>query len=204
MTPVKKFVCGSLAVLLSSVLSYSAEAKSTVKFNPAKSDIQWVGKKVTGHHEGTIKLKSGHVTMEGDTVAGGEFEVDMKSLTVTDLTDADSNAKLTGHLKSDDFFGVEKYPTSKFVIKSVKALEGGAAKPTHEIRGDMTIKGKTNPLTFPATVTLTKNSVDANAIISIDRTKYDIRYGSGKFFENLGDKMIYDDFTLKIHLIGSR
>lgn len=160
------------------------------KVNIKDSNIEWEGEKLTGSHNGTIQLKDGHFLMENGDLVGGEFTVDMTSINVTDL-EGDSKSKLEGHLKSDDFFGVEDHKTAKFVINTV-AKKGDI----YGISGDLTIKGKTNPIAFD--MKMNKNS--ASTTLVIDRTKYDVRYGSDSFFDNLGDKTIYDEFTLNINL----
>ena len=165
----------------------------TVKVNPTKSEITWLGKKVTGEHSGTIQVKSGQLELNGNTITDGEFVVDMTTIKDTDLTDAEWNAKLVGHLKSDDFFAVEKYPEAKLVITQKASFTGNKATVT----GDLTIKGKTNPVTF----VVTKDGNTYKADITIDRSKYDVRYGSKSFFDNLGDKVINDEFDLTVSLV---
>lgn len=160
------------------------------KVNIKESTINWEGKKLTGSHEGTINLKDGFFLMEDGNLVGGEFTADMTSIDVTDL-EGDSKAKLMGHLKSDEFFGVENHETAKFVIKTV-AKKGD----TYGVSGDLTIKGKTNPIAFD--LKMDENSATTN--LTIDRTKYNVRYGSNSFFDNLGDKAIYDEFNLAINL----
>ncbi|HRE41297.1 MAG TPA: YceI family protein [Ignavibacteria bacterium] len=179
----------------------SGETKSvsntgtSVAVNSGVSVIKWVGKKVTGQHDGTINLKNGQFTVENGKLTGGQFDIDMNTLTVNDIKDAETNAKLLGHLKSDDFFSVDKFPVSTFKItKLAPATEGG----NYMVTGDLTIKGITKPITFPANVTINGNSVTTTANFDIDRTEFDIRYGSGKFFEGLGDKMINDNFNLTL------
>ncbi|TXE18675.1 YceI family protein [Psychroflexus gondwanensis] len=155
-----------------------------------ESTIQWEGEKLTGSHSGTINLKDGFFLMEDGKLIGGEFTADMTSIDVTDL-EGDNRKDLMGHLKSDDFFGVETHKTAKFVIKTV-AKKGDV----YGVSGDLTIKGNTNPIAFD--LKMTENSATTN--LSIDRTKYNVRYGSGSFFDNLGDKTIYDEFNLAINL----
>jgi polyisoprenoid-binding protein YceI len=175
----------------------------SLKADLQKSSIEWFAKKVTGEHNGTVKLSNGGLDVEAGKLKGGSFEIDMTSITVVDLTDADYNAKLTNHLKSDDFFSVEKNP--KAVFKITKAAPIGHAKTgenNYTITGDLTIKGITNSLTFPAKVNISGSQADATAKFDIDRTKYDVKFRSGKFFENLGDKMIYDNFTIDLKLVA--
>ncbi|MBS1961119.1 MAG: YceI family protein [Bdellovibrionales bacterium] len=175
----------------------ATEAK--VEIDPAASVLKWEGKKVTGQHNGQIKLKSGSLVMSGKELKGGEFVVDMTSISDEDLKDAEYNKKLITHLSSEDFFNVAKYPTAVLKIKSVKSVEGFTG-PTFEVTGDLTIKDKTNEVKFPAMVKTADGKTTATANITIDRTKWDIKYGSGKFFTGLGDKVIYDDFKFDVAL----
>jgi polyisoprenoid-binding protein YceI len=184
--------------LLTLALPLTASAKP-VAIDTSSSSIKWVGKKVTGQHNGTVNLKSGEVDVEGNKVNGGHFEIDMTSIKVLDLTDAKDNAKLTGHLKSDDFFGVEKNPVATFKITSVKPLKG-KKDANAEITGDLTIKGITNPVTFPAWVEAKDGKGSAKGKFPIDRTLYNVRYNSGKYVPNIGDKMIYDNFDVEIDI----
>ena len=180
------------SVLILAVAAGTASFTSTMekKINIEESTIEWKGKKVLGSHTGTINLQDGHLEMEGDQLTGGQFTVDMTSITVTDLKGEDK-AKLEGHLKSDDFFGVDNYATSKLVINS--ATKNGN---TYAVNGDITIKGKTEPITFD----LVMGESAATTNFKIDRTKFGVRYGSGSFFDNLGDNTISNDFTLDVTL----
>ncbi len=162
------------------------------QLNIETSSINWNGKKVTGEHSGTISFESGSLTFKGKKLTGGEFAVDMSSITCTDIENEEYNKKLVGHLKSDDFFGVEKFPTSKLVLTSVKKKGD-----SYTITGDLTIKEKTNPVEFEAKV----DGSSFKGTMVIDRSKFDVRYGSGTFFDNLGDKTIYDDFELQFNVI---
>ncbi len=138
-------------------------------------------------------LKNGSLTLKDNKIVGGEFNIDMNSLNCKDLEDAEWNGKLVGHLKSDDFFGVEKFPLSTLIIKETTSNKDGET----DLKGELTIKGITRPVSF--TAKKVENTFLAS--ITVDRTKYNVRYGSGKFFENLGDNMIYDDFTLEIKVV---
>jgi polyisoprenoid-binding protein YceI len=180
-------------------LSFAANMKAPVE--TAESVMKWKGTKVTGFHEGNIKLKSGELEFAKNNLTGGVFQIDMTSMTVTDITDAKTNKKLVEHLMNDDFFSVPKHPTAQFKISKVEPIRGAkAGQPTHTISGDLTIKGITKATSFPATVTMKDGKFMADAEIKVDRTMFDIRYGSGKFFENLGDKMISDEFTMNVKL----
>lgn len=180
----------TIAIALLVVISTAATAQLK-KIDASKSTITWIGKKVTGQHNGTVALKDGNLIFKGKKLTGGNFTVDMPTLTSTDLT-GDYLGKLNGHLKSEDFFGTEKYPTSKLVFKKITAKPNGV----YTVTADLTIKDATAPVTFDLTV----KGTTATTTLKIDRTKYGIKYGSGSFFENLGDKTINDDFELTVSL----
>jgi polyisoprenoid-binding protein YceI len=181
----------SIALAFVVALSTLAVTAQTKKVDVSKSTINWVGKKVTGEHSGTVALKSGALVFKKNALTGGTFTVDMTTLTSTDLT-GEYQGKLNGHLKADDFFGTDKFPTSTLVFKTIAAK----GNDVYTVTADLTIKAKTNPITFDITV---KGNA-ATTALKIDRTKYDIKYGSKSFFEGLGDKTIYDDFDLTVNL----
>ncbi|MFT2008496.1 YceI family protein [Pontibacter sp. 13R65] len=170
-----------------------------------QSEAKWHGTKVAGEHFGTIDIKDGELLVADDRITGGEFVIDMASIQNTDIEDAENNGKLVGHLKSDDFFGVEKYPTATFKIKSLTPIANAAAgQPNYNVEGDLTVKEKTNPVSFPATITVENGVAKAKADVKVDRAKYDVRYGSNSFFDNLGDKAISDEFTVSLDLTASK
>ncbi len=160
--------------------------------NVSKSTIEWTGKKVTGKHHGTINLKSGYFLYKDKKLVGGEFVIDMNTILNTDLK-GDNKAKLEKHLNSDDFFGVATYSESSFKISKVVAISANK----YTITGDLSIKGKTFEQTFE--MSFEKDS--AQGTVVIDRTKYDIKYRSGSFFDNLGDKAISNNFELNVNLV---
>ncbi|HNP33562.1 MAG TPA: YceI family protein [Flavobacterium sp.] len=181
----------TIAIALLVAFGTTVATAQTKKVNAQKSTITWVGKKVTGEHTGTVNLKEGNLVFKGGKLAGGNFTVDMTSLGSTDLS-GDWKGKLDGHLKSDDFFGTAKFPTSTLVFKKIAAKGDGV----YTVTGDLTIKGITNPVTFDITV----KGNTATTKLTIDRTKYDIKYNSKNFFDSLGDKVIYDEFELTVNL----
>lgn len=196
----KKFQ--KIAVLaLVGLLSFAFTNEKPARYNvdATESTIVWTGKKVTGAHTGNISVTNGNIEMDGNKVTGGFFEIDMNSMTCTDLS-GDMAGKLLGHLKSDDFFGVEKNPTAS--LKITKAVWQG--ENNYKVTGDITIKGVTKEIKFPATITEENGKITANSTIVVDRSEFDIRYGSGSFFDNLGDKTIYDDFTLEVSLVAGK
>lgn len=181
----------TIAVALLVAFSASVNAQTT-KIDVAKSNIKWVGKKVTGSHDGTVNFKEGSLTWKGKKLTGGSFVVDMNSINVTDLKAGEGKEKLEGHLKNDDFFGTDKFPTG--ALKFTKVTEKSAG--VYAVTADLTLKGVTKPVTFD----LKTAGKTATANFSIDRTKYDIRYGSNSFF-NLGDKAINDEFDVAVSLV---
>lgn len=185
----------ALAILLPS----SEGTQATYKIDTEASKVSWLGKKVTGQHNGTVQLKSGSFEFEDGKLTGGTFTVDMTTIVSEDL-EGEWKQKLEGHLKSDDFFGVEQYPNALLVIQKAKAQGGGK----YEVTGDLTIKGKTETITFPAQLTEAGDKVYGLANLTIDRSKFDVRYGSGSFFDDLGDKTIYDNFDLTVNIVASK
>lgn len=155
------------------------------------SSVKWKAYKVTGTHEGTINLKEGFLDFNGKKLTGGEFVVDMTTLVSTDL-EGEYKGKLENHLKADDFFGVETFPTAKLVITSTTSFN----KNSYTVVGNLTIKGITKPITFVISTFENK----AVATLKVDRAKYNIKYNSESFFDNLGDKLIYDEFDLVVDL----
>ncbi len=166
-----------------------------LKINTKVSKVNWIGKKVSGQHEGAITIKEGTLNLHDGHLSTGKIVIDMKSLTCTDL-EGEWNQKLVGHLNSPDFFDVANNSTATLEVTSAKNTEGNK----HMISGNLTIKGITKPISFPATIEMKDGKLGAYAEVKIDRTLYDIKYGSGKFFEGLGDKMISDEFLIKFKI----
>lgn len=169
----------------------NVDAQETKEVDVKKSTLTWEAGKIGGSHDGTIDLKSGHLVVDDGLITGGEFVIDMESIAVTDIEDESLNQQLEGHLKSADFFGVENHKSSRFEIVS-SSKSGSDLK----VNGNLTIKGNTNPVTFLAQAT--NNGYKAR--IEVDRTLYDVRYGSKKFFDNLADKAIDDEFFINVEL----
>lgn len=165
-----------------------------------QSSVAWnAQKRVGAKHNGTIEVQEGAFIVEQSQIIGGTIVTDMSTIVDVDLTDEKFNTMLVTHLKSDDFFAVETYPTATFALSEVTALEGvdGA---THRVTGDMTIKGITNEISFPASFVQTDAGIQVTGTATLDRTLWDVRFGSDKFFDNLGDGLIEDEFTLTFDL----
>ena len=168
----------------------------TKKVDTKNSVIKWIGYKVTGQHEGTITLRNGELNFDDTTnLIGGKFVMDMTTINTTDL-EGGSKERLDNHLKNDDFFSVKKYNTADLVFKKVSKQKNDSKIVVYLIDADLSIKGITNPITFK--INISDNSAYAN--LKIDRTKFEIKYGSSSFFDGLKDRAIYDEFDLKVNL----
>ena len=162
------------------------------------STVKWEAKKVTGKHNGTIAFANGSISANKANITVGRLVIDMKTIVDVDLADAGYNKKLVGHLSSDDFFAVDKFPESTLVIKKVTLVSGS----DYKVSGDLTIKGVTNPFEFNAKVNQDGDKLKAEGLMTINRAKFGVRYGSSSFFQGLGDKVIYDDFTLAFNIVA--
>lgn len=174
--------------------------------NVRQSTVGWVGKKITGSgHNGTIEIKSGELyAYEGDLL-GGNLVIDMTGITVLDIEDPENNARLKGHLESDDFFSVATYPESSLEIVSFIPIEGAAAgSANYRVTGNLTIKGTTHGITFDSLINHTDDNILATASFDFDRSKYDVRFGSGSFFDDLGDNLILDEINLEVNLVATK
>ncbi len=191
----------SAALLTTTAFAQNKPMTTTYTVDTEKTTVTYTGKKVTGQHTGTVKVKSGNLVFTGPELTGGEIIVDMNSLTNTDLAgDVETQNKFLTHMKSPDFFDTAKYPESKLVIKKTKM-----AGKDLEVTGDLTMIGQTKPVTFKVTEwKWTDKEVTGKSRITIDRTQYGLKYGSSSFFKSLGDKAIHNEFTLDIVLRATR
>lgn len=179
--------------LLAFIIMGTSVTAQNQKIDTKKSSIHWLGKKITGQHDGYIQLQSGELTLKDGNITGGTFVVDMNSMTNADLESQEYKDKLMGHLKSDDFFSVETYPTAKLTITEATPFTQDIAV----AYGEITIKGTTEPVKFE----IKRSNKTYTAKLDIDRSKFDVRYGSNSFFDNLGDKAIDDLFSLDITVV---
>ncbi len=176
------------------------------------SSLKWEGYKPTGEHYGTVQITSGELMVKDGKLVGGEFVIDLTSITVLDIEDPGMNDRLTGHLKSADFFEIESYPEAKFEITDVTPVSGtpsdpsmekGDVKPTHQVTGNLTMKGITKSITFNANVDMTKGEFNAlTNMFFLDRTEWDVKFKSKKIFANLKDDFINDEMGISIKLIA--
>jgi polyisoprenoid-binding protein YceI len=186
-----KVVIATLALGL--ITFAGVAAPKVVNVNKAASSVAWLAKKVTGEHNGTVGISAGALNVNGNKLIGGNFTIDLKTIKALDITDPGYNQKFIGHITSGDFFEIEKFPTASFVITKVAG---------NQVTGNLTVKGITKSITFPAEIAVKGGKVTAKANITIDRTDFNIKYGSKKFFDSIGDKAIYDDFALTVSLVS--
>jgi polyisoprenoid-binding protein YceI len=154
-----------------------------------QSNIDWVGRKVTGAHNGTIGVKEGEIILNDGKLTGGKFVIDTTSIKILDVTDPATNAQFAGHLASDDFFSSEKYPEATLEITEVIG---------NHVEGNLTIKGITHPIGFDVMINTDGDLLTATGNLVIDRTDYNMKFRSGNFFKDLGDTLIYNDFDLNV------
>jgi polyisoprenoid-binding protein YceI len=174
----------------------ASEHSITYRVNTSESELHWHGKKLAYGHSGLITISSGSLSMEADKLSAGKFEIDMKTIKETgENIDPEKASQLEGHLMSADFFDVEKFPLSTFEITAAEKNADG----TYKISGNLTIKGITKNIEFPATIQTTGDKLMAQAEFTINRTNWDIKYGSG-ISGAVGDMVISDDITFKVIL----
>jgi len=196
-------------ILMGLIFINKVDAEQPVKnvkaFNvqTKESKVFWTGKKVSGKHTGEISLKDGEIVLNGNKFVSANINIDMSSIICSDITNEQWNKKLIGHLKSDDFFSVEKFPESNFKTTQFTKIQN--AKPdeaNYTVKGILSIKGISHEITFPAKLEIRNDALWVDASLSVDRTKWDIKYGSGSFFDDLGDNMIHDMFEIKFQLVS--
>lgn len=208
----KAFILLSLSLL--SIATINAQSKSkkttskkqtatatltTFEADNASSMVQWTGKKVGGAHNGKVSIKNGTLISNGKAVTGGTIVMDMNSITCDDLTDAEYNAKLVGHLKNEDFFNTAQYPEAKLEINRISPI----GKNVHKVTGKLTIKDKTHPVAFNMQINTLPEQIIADGVLVFDRTKFDVKYGS-TLFGAAADKAIENNVKLDIHFVANK
>ena len=172
-------------------------AADTLQVDMENSQIKWIGRKVTGEHSGTLNLSGGWVVVGKNSINSGKFIFDMASISNTDIESPEWKQKLEDHLKSEDFFHTDSFPHAILEIKGRQSLIIENSKKSEQIMAVLSIRGITHEIKFPFDLTQSQNNFNAEGSVDIDRTLYNIQYKSGKFFDELGDKLIYDNFTVQ-------
>ncbi len=195
------FTLAAIAGLALSVVAISqpkSKTAATLKVDTQESTFKWTGKKVIGEHWGYVKFNDGTVTVDGKKLTGGNFTVNMPTITVEDMK-GEYMEKLVGHLKSDDFFATEKFETSTLKIKALSPIAGAVAgQNNYNVVADLTIKNITNEIKFPAQIIVTADKVIANAEFEIDRTLFDVKY------KGQADNLISDNFMVNVRVVAKK
>jgi polyisoprenoid-binding protein YceI len=181
-----------LTILFTLISFFSFAQASSVIIDLSESKVEWTGKKIMGEHTGNIDLLSAKLEFGGKVLTGGTFELDMESITCTDL-EKNQAEKLLGQLKGEDFFNVSIYKKAVLKFVKVRNIEGNS----YRIIADLTIKGTTQSIEFTANL----REHEAIALLKVDRANYDVRYGSANFFNNIGNNVIDDIFEVKVNLV---
>ncbi len=192
-----KQIFASIIIIFAALAMAFKPSATTHEVDTNASIVNWIGYKVTGKHTGTVKIKKGNIILTDGILTGGSVEMDMTSIKVTDM-DGEYGLKLEGHLKSEDFFGAAHYPTSKFVLTRAIATD---TKGNYKIIGNLTIKETTKEVKCFANLSQNGSTMTLKGKVTIDRSEYNVKYGSGTFFDGLGDKTIYDEFDLDVTLV---
>ena len=192
------------AIGLSAIAGEPVNSKlQTTKVDPTKSTLKWHAEKVTGKHDGTVRISGGVVLLKGNDIIGGSIEVEMNTIDDLDMQ-GEYHDKLVNHLKSDDFFAVATFPKALLLIKKVVPIADKKGAENYIVTADLMIKGITKEITFPAIIVVNKSEVIANAELNVNRVNYGIKYGSKTIFETIGDKAINDDFNIKVRIVASK
>ncbi|NEW79043.1 MAG: YceI family protein [Gelidibacter sp.] len=190
-----RLIVFSIAFALFSFISQPLFAQENFKVDVDNSSLNWKGYKPTGSHTGIITLTSGNIVVKSNKLTGGSFVANMST-----IKDADGSAKLEGHLKSEDFFEIAVFPTSKFEITETTVKAGKI-----QITGNMTIKGITKQITFPATLAVNKDNVTLTSeTFQINRADFNVKYKSKTFFNDLKDKFVNDEFDFQVNIIAKK
>jgi polyisoprenoid-binding protein YceI len=188
----------SLSIDLCAINFKQKNKMAQFQIQQTSSTVNWTGKKVLGLHTGSINIANGFIEMTDNTIVGGEIQIDMTSIVITDIEDKKTHDDFLAHLLNDDFFSVDKFKTAKLTLTGSSKIETNKFK----IDGNLTIKDISHPISFISSIEIFTDTLHSLGEVVIDRTLYNIRYGSGKFIDNLGDKLIYDDFVLQFKLVG--
>jgi rhodanese-related sulfurtransferase/polyisoprenoid-binding protein YceI len=168
-----------------------------------KSQVTWTGRNLAGRHTGNLAISSGELAIEGGELTGGRIVIDMKSINNFDLQDANYRTMLISHLLSEDFFEISRYPSAEAILKGWRPIPGATqGRANYRIEADLTIKGITHPVSFDAVIVPQDDCIKAQAALDIDRTAWNVTYGSGKLFEKLGMHLVNDLVTLEFFLVA--
>ncbi len=202
----KGWIKHDLAVEGAGLLSDSSDVDSSYKVDVETSLVRWTGRNLFNHHNGTVKLAGGRIEIEQGALKAASFTLDMNSIACEDLVDTAYNAKLIRHLRDDDFFAVDRFPTAEFICEHAEPLPSCTpGTPNYTLHGAMTLRGVTKPLSFPAVIAAADvDHLTGQAQFELDRTQFGSHYGSGKLFAFLGKHVVNDHIHLHIKLHAVR
>ena len=203
-----KMILLSGALLLAPLFSFAGGNDTEPTRYPVDakaSSVTWEGKKVTGSHNGDIQINNGMLTVENGLISSATVIIDMSSINTLDL-EGGGKESLDGHLKSDDFFGVEQFPTAQFELTQLNPIRGGENDANFIAQGKVTIKGRSEEVSFPVIVSMAAEGASISGNMTLDRSKFDVQFRSQSFFDasTLGDKLIYDEFTIGFELVAGK
>lgn len=198
----KQLLSLAAAALVAIGANAHVDGTTRYKVDANASTISWHATKVTGEHSGTVGIQNGFLSSEDGALVAANIIADMTQIRCTDL-EGEWADKLVGHLNSEDFFAIEEFKTSSFSLKAFKPLPNNEEGMTHEVSGEFTIRDQTHPVTFLAKVTEADGQLTIDGNVELDRSKYNVRYGSGSFFDDLGDNLIHDNFTVGFSLVAT-
>lgn len=190
-------------ILTTTLSSFRPNGTTAYKVDIDRSALGWTGYYVFSfsEHNGTIKLSGGEIIVDDQQIVSGYFDINMKSIKDLDIPADDGAKDLENHLMSDDFFSVNEFPSARFEITNTTKIKDPApGGPNYDVTGELTIKGVKNSLTFPALINFNDDGIEAQAKFKFDRTKWNVRYNSGKFFSDIGDGAISDAIGMEISL----
>lgn len=203
-----KYILNLGALLLAPFFVFAGgndDAPTRYPVDAKASTVTWEGQKVTGSHNGDITINNGLLTVEDGLISAATVVIDMTTINTLDL-DGGAKESLDGHLSSDDFFGVETYPTAQFELLKLNPLRGGENGANFTATGKVTIKGRSDEVSFPVTVDMSDGGAKISGEMVLDRSVFDVRFRSKSFFDakELGDKLIYNDFTIGFELVAGK
>jgi polyisoprenoid-binding protein YceI len=185
------------SALLIGTAAFTSKESTKYSVDNGKSVVTWTGEKLVGSHTGTVDVSSGVVYTTLGKISSTKITINM-----TSIKEEDRNAKLEGHLKSPDFFDVKNHPQATFVSSNIIPQKTDAKGNNYKVIGDLTIKGKSETISFPAKMTKNGAMVHATGVFTFDRSKFDVKYGSSSFFEGLGDHVIYDEVNMTFSILA--
>jgi polyisoprenoid-binding protein YceI len=197
----KNILSLAAAALLAGSTWATNDTTTRYRVNTDASTITWNATKVTGEHSGTVGIQNGYISVTDGKLVAANVIANMQTIACTDL-EGEWGAKLVGHLNSEDFFHVSEHKTSSFTLRDITPLAKADGDATHSVTGDFTVRGITKSVTFTANVTEDDSQLTIEGSAVLDRSQFDVKFGSGSFFDDLGDNLIHDNFTVGFHLVA--